>query len=32
MFWIALHFPQLAIDCVSRGHGETLIRPHLCCA
>lgn len=25
MFWIALHFPQLAIDCVSRGHGETLL-------
>jgi protein ImuB len=25
MLWIALHFPQLAIDCVSRGHGETLL-------
>jgi protein ImuB len=25
MLWIALHFPQLAIDCVSRGHGEALL-------
>ncbi len=25
MLWIALHFPQLAIDCISRGHGEALL-------
>jgi len=25
MLWIALHFPQLSIDCVMRGHGESLL-------